>query len=126
MNLADELKKLHQLYEQGALNEAEFSAAKARILDSASATTSTSDVATGRTLARLARARHDRWIGGVCGGLAELSQLPAWSWRMLFVFALLLHGLGLLMYVLLWIFVPIQRDTLLTITDKTALTRPLP
>lgn len=50
----------------------------------------------------------DRWIGGVAGGLAEVSGIPAWSWRILFVLTALLDGIGLVMYILLWIFVPLQ------------------
>jgi phage shock protein C len=35
-----------------------------------------------------------------------MTGIPSWSWRILFVLSAFLHGLGLLMYVLLWIFVP--------------------
>ena len=50
----------------------------------------------------------DKWIGGICGGLATLTNVPAWSWRILFLMTALLHGIGVLVYVLLWIFVPVQ------------------
>jgi phage shock protein PspC (stress-responsive transcriptional regulator) len=56
----------------------------------------------------LHRSPTDRWLGGVCGGLDVLTGIPAWSWRILFVLTAFLHGVGLLMYVLLWIFVPVQ------------------
>jgi phage shock protein C len=49
---------------------------------------------------------HDRWIGGVCGGLGEQTPVPSWAWRLLFVLFVIFLGSGLLVYILLWIFVP--------------------
>lgn len=48
----------------------------------------------------------DRWIGGVCGGLGEHTSIPSWIWRLLFVLFVICYGVGLLVYILLWIFVP--------------------
>lgn len=48
----------------------------------------------------------DRWIGGVCGGLGEHTPVPSWVWRLLFTLLVMCFGTGLLIYVLLWIFVP--------------------
>ncbi|MFN8999029.1 MAG: PspC domain-containing protein [Betaproteobacteria bacterium] len=45
-------------------------------------------------------------MGGVCGGLARVTGLEAWGWRLLFVLGLFLSGCSLLVYALLWIFVP--------------------
>ena len=111
MPLADDLQKLHTLREQGALTEEEFSLAKKRLLEGAA-----EDVkpkAERRcepesALNQLRRSISDRWLGGVSGGLAEMSGLPSWSWRILFVLTAFLHGLGAIMYVLLWIFVPVK------------------
>ena len=114
MDLADQLQKLQTLREQGALSEDEFTLAKRRVLDgmppipepdrqAASSTTPS-----GSTLHQLKRSINDRWIGGVCGGLATMSNMPSWAWRILFVLTALLHGIGLLLYVVLWIFVPLQ------------------
>lgn len=111
MNLADDLQKLHALREQGALTEEEFTLAKKRLLEGAA------DDAKPKTekpresasaLNQFRRSNSDRWIGGVCGGLSEITGIPSWSWRILFVLAALLHGIGVVMYVLLWIFVPLQ------------------
>ena len=44
------------------------------------------------------------------GGLGDMTSIPTWSWRILFILALLLHGMGLVLYVLLWIFVPLQSE----------------
>ena len=111
MPLTDELEKLNALHERGALTDEEFMLAKKRLLEGAPHEPESPPLnPTGpeSTLKRLRRSISDRWIGGVCGGLGELSGVPSWSWRILFVLTAFLHGLGLLMYVLLWIFVPVQ------------------
>ena len=111
MPLPDELEKLNALHERGALSDEEFALAKKRLLESApdeGQRTSAGPAEAKSALKRLHRSIDDRWIGGVCGGLGELSGIPSWSWRILFVLTAFLHGLGLLMYVLLWIFVPRQ------------------
>jgi phage shock protein C len=109
MNVADQLQKLQTLREQGALTEEEFTQAKRRVLDD-TATPAGEQTApkSASFLHQLKRSTHDRWIGGVCGGLAEMSNLPSWTWRILFVLTILLHGLGVLVYILLWIFIPVQ------------------
>ena len=111
MPLPDELEKLNALHERGALNDEEFALAKKRLLEGApeEAQRTTSGPSESKSaLNRFQRSNDDRWIGGVCGGLGELSGIPSWSWRILFVLTAFLHGLGLLMYLLLWIFVPKQ------------------
>ena len=57
-------------------------------------------------LHQLARSRTDRVFGGVCGGLGQHTDLPAWAWRLIFCLTLLYFGAGLLIYLLLWIFLP--------------------
>ena len=111
MPLPDELERLNALHERGALTDEEFTLAKKRLLEVApespkSFTRAYAEPASA--LSRLHRSFADRWIGGVCGGLGEQTGIPAWSWRILFVLAAFLHGVGVLMYVLLWIFVPVQ------------------
>ncbi len=109
MNVADELQKLQTLREQGALTEEEFTQAKRRVLDGTPPPAADPGMARPPSaLHQLRRSTTDRWIGGVCGGLANMSNLPSWSWRILFLLAVLLHGFGLLVYLLLWIFVPLQ------------------
>lgn len=113
MSLPDELERLRALHERGALTDEEFSQAKKRLLDGtpeAAQAASAPRAQPVSALGRLHRSRSDRWFGGVCGGLGEHTGIPAWSWRILFVLAVFLHGLGLLMYVLLWIFVPLEAD----------------
>jgi phage shock protein C len=111
MNLADELQKLHTLREQGGLTDDEFTLAKKRLLEAtAEDTTPKAAPACERpsALRQLRRSTTDRWIGGVSGGLGEVTGIPSWTWRILFVLTALLHGVGLVMYILLWIFVPLE------------------
>jgi phage shock protein C len=58
----------------------------------------------------LKRSRKDRWLGGICGALGTLTPAPSWVWRLLFVLFLMIYGTGLLVYILLWIFVPQEQE----------------
>lgn len=111
MNLADELQKLQSLREQGTLSEEEFTQAKKRVLEAESGATKTESAGerSPSVLHQLHRSLDDRWVAGVSGGLAKLTNIPTWAWRILFVLTGLLHGLGVLMYILLWIFVPLEK-----------------
>jgi phage shock protein C len=57
-------------------------------------------------LQNFTKSQKDKWIGGVCGGLGEHTPVPSWTWRLLFILFLFVCGTGLLLYILLWIFVP--------------------
>lgn len=105
MSIADEIARLHELLEKGALTNAEFERAKARLIDGADAETGS-----GFAINRLRRSETDRWIAGVCGGLGRLTGLESWVWRILFVLGLVLGGFTLFAYVVLWIFVPRERQ----------------
>lgn len=65
----------------------------------------------GDWLHDFAKSDTDRWIGGVCGGLGEHTPAPSWIWRLLFVLLMICYGTGLLVYILLWIFVPRKKST---------------
>ncbi len=112
MSQADELHKLAELRDRGALTEEEYTRAKARVLDGEAAqsssyrTGSTSDAPAMDAVNALRRSRDDRWIGGVCGGLGRITGMASWIWRLLFTLLVLCAGSGVLLYVLLWIFVP--------------------
>lgn len=56
----------------------------------------------------LRRGRDDRWLGGVCGGIARLTGIASWFWRILFVGLTLCAGVGPLLYLLMWIFIPLE------------------
>lgn len=107
MNDADELNKLADLHARGVLNDEEFAKAKARLLAGHAAPGASS--AAGPNVGAvngLRRARVDRWIGGVCGGVARATGLDSWVWRLIFTVLFLAFGSGILLYILLWIFVP--------------------
>jgi phage shock protein C len=107
MSISDELAKLHELHQRGALSDGEYTAAKARLIGASGASGGTAG--TGPAVANindLRRSRGDRWIAGVCGGIALATGVESWVWRLLFAVLALFGGAGVLLYVLLWIFVP--------------------
>jgi len=103
MGIANDLERLAELHRSGALSDGEFTSAKARAL--AGAPPAGTD-AIAQWLRALRRSRTDRWIGGVCGGLASATDLPSWLWRLIFALLMLCGGTGLMAYLLLWILVP--------------------
>ncbi len=103
MSLSDELERLGALQQRGVLSDAEFREAKARVLAEPAHDRSGAAVA---AMNRLRRSRSDRWLGGVCAGLAQLLGLAPWLWRLMFVLLALCAGTGFMAYLLLWIFVP--------------------
>ena len=106
MSLADELGKLESLRERGVLTQAEFDQAKRRLLDGPSSGPVGGDAVAA--VNRFRRSRTDKWIGGVCGGLAAITGVEAWVWRLIVTFLFLFGGAGGLLYILLWIFVPLE------------------
>ena len=57
---------------------------------------------------RLWRSRTDRKIAGVCGGLAEFFRIdPVWI-RLIFLVFFLAGGAAFIVYIILWILVPLQ------------------
>jgi phage shock protein C len=109
MNISDEIKRLHELHQAGALSAAEFEQAKAKLLNASvdlNKPSSGGGTDLGAELSRLRRSRNDRWLGGVCGGLAKASGVESWIWRLVFVLSVVCAGFGVLIYLLMWIFVP--------------------
>lgn len=63
---------------------------------------------------RLFRDPDNRMIGGVCSGLGAYFNIdPVW-FRLLFVFAVIFAGSGILVYIILWVVIP----PALTISDR--------
>ncbi len=110
MSIADEIGKLDELYRRGALSQFEFERAKARVLGEASPRRegrAGADAGTGAAaLNAWRRSRDDAWLGGVCGGLAPFTGVAAWVWRLIFATLVLCGGTGVVLYLLLWFFVP--------------------
>lgn len=57
---------------------------------------------------RLYRSKTDTMIGGVCAGLANYLNIDPTIVRLVFVLMLLLGGHGLLIYLILWLVVPLE------------------
>jgi len=55
---------------------------------------------------RLERATHDKWLGGVCGGLGRYFDIDPTIIRLIFVVAVFGLGTGLLVYLVLWFVMP--------------------
>lgn len=55
---------------------------------------------------RLYRSKDDRWLGGVCGGLAQYLKIDATIVRVIFIILFLIGGGGILLYLLMWIIIP--------------------
>ncbi len=56
---------------------------------------------------KLYRSQTDQMLGGVCGGLAEYLGLDSTLVRLFFVLVTLFSGTGGLLYLVLWLIVPL-------------------
>ena len=102
MSLSEELDRIGALHERGVLSDEEFARAKARVLGGAP----DPGAPAFRAINALRRSRDDRWLGGVCGGLARVTGVESWVWRLLFALLAFCAGTGVLGYVLMWILIP--------------------
>ena len=57
-------------------------------------------------MSRLSRPRTDRWIAGVCSGLARRFGVSSNIMRLIFVLSCLLPGPQILIYIILWVMLP--------------------
>lgn len=57
---------------------------------------------------RLYRSNTDRRIGGVCGGLGEFFDKDPTFFRILFVVVSLFWGFGIILYLIMWLIVPLK------------------
>ncbi|MFO1270618.1 MAG: PspC domain-containing protein [Rubrivivax sp.] len=103
MSLSDDLARLADLHQRGDLSDDEFARAKARVLAGQDAGVPNAAV---QAVNGLRRSRTDRWLGGVCGGLAQTTGVASWAFRLMFVLLVLCAGTGLLAYLLMWLLVP--------------------
>ncbi|MGI4841710.1 MAG: PspC domain-containing protein [Janthinobacterium lividum] len=119
--ISDEIRRLHELHQAGALSDAEFEQAKAKVLASEKVSLekegrSSAGAGAGfgpppgsfeAKLKSLRRTRRDRWLGGVCGALSAGFGMDIYAWRLVFVLlTFVTSGVGALAYLALWIFVP--------------------
>jgi Tol biopolymer transport system component/phage shock protein PspC (stress-responsive transcriptional regulator) len=105
--LRADLKRLQREIDSG---RAAAASSSARIpvapapLPAPSASAATTLVSGGK---RLMRSRTDRKIAGVCGGLAEHFNVSPTLMRVVSAFVLLFTGVGLFLYPILWIALPL-------------------
>jgi phage shock protein C len=59
---------------------------------------------------RLTRSRTERWLGGVCGGIGNYFNTDPSVIRVIFVLAALILGGGLLIYLILWLIIPLEPE----------------
>jgi phage shock protein PspC (stress-responsive transcriptional regulator)/signal transduction histidine kinase len=59
---------------------------------------------------RVERSPGNRWLAGVCGGLAAHTGQPAGLFRAVFAVTALLGGVGIVAYVLMWLFLPLGAE----------------
>lgn len=57
---------------------------------------------------RLHRSRTEKMIAGVCGGLAEYLAIDPTLVRVVWVLISLLAGVGVLLYLILWVIMPLD------------------
>jgi len=62
------------------------------------------DGETGRP--KLRKVKGKGWLGGVCAGIGYWLGIPTWLVRVVWAFLVCVVGVGILIYVLLWIFMP--------------------
>jgi len=108
MCTSEELSKLADLHARGVLTDEEFSRAKSRLLASAAPACPRSEAPVVNAVNTLRRSIHDRWFGGVCGGISRITGVASWAWRLVFVLLFLFGGTGGFLYLLLWLFVPLE------------------
>ncbi len=57
---------------------------------------------------RLYRSNKDKILAGVCGGLGEYFKVDPVIVRLLWVVFSLVYGVGILIYIIAWIIVPVN------------------
>jgi phage shock protein C len=113
VSISEEIKRLHELHQSGALTDEEFAQAKSKLLMSLDGNQSASGASGASSdfaaqINSFRRSKSDRWLGGVCGGLAKSTGFDSWIWRLVFVLFTFCFGGGLLLYLLAWILVPLE------------------
>ena len=62
-----------------------------------------------RSSRRIYRDPDDRIMGGICAGLAAYFDAHAWIIRGIFIFLFLAGGSGLLIYLIMWLVIPLAK-----------------
>jgi phage shock protein C len=67
---------------------------------------------------KLFRSRTERKIAGVCGGLAVYFRVDPFLIRLIFILFFLAGGAALLIYVIMWLIVPLEPTSSTGTIDK--------
>ena len=59
---------------------------------------------------KLWRSRRERKIAGVCGGLANYYNIDPFWIRLIFIIFFLLGGAACIVYVLMWLLIPLEPE----------------
>ena len=62
-----------------------------------------------KTKKRLYKSDKEKILGGVCGGIAEYLDTDPTIVRLLWVVFTLFYGIGLILYLVLWIIMPLKK-----------------
>lgn len=60
---------------------------------------------------KLRRVTEHKWLGGVCSGIAYALGAPVWVVRLVWTALAISFGIGVVTYILFWIFMPKWEDT---------------
>jgi phage shock protein PspC (stress-responsive transcriptional regulator) len=60
---------------------------------------------------KLRKMSREGWLGGVCAGMGYWLGCPVWVIRLLWFLTAWFYGFGILVYVLLWVFLPTWEHT---------------
>lgn len=60
---------------------------------------------------KLRRVKGKKWIGGVCAGVGYRFGKPVWLVRLLWALMVICLGFGILLYILMWILMPVWEET---------------
>lgn len=55
---------------------------------------------------RLYRSGRNKFLGGVCGGIAEYFNIDPTIVRLIWALSILLWGMGIIFYIIAWIIIP--------------------
>ena len=69
---------------------------------------------------KLYRSRTERWLAGVCGGIGDYFNTDATVIRIIFVLATFIMGGGLWIYLILWLIIPLEPETVEAIEEVPA------
>ena len=60
---------------------------------------------------KLTRSRDNRWLAGICGGLAQYFNVDPVLFRILFVVLTFAGGAGIPIYLLAWLIIPAEGES---------------